>query len=382
MNAKELLHRYLEGERNFCNADLRSLDLRSLDLTGANFSGADIRSTNFERAILHSANFTGAKGGRTALQNLISLLLASLLAIATAFSQLRLWLQLIVAAYSLSQDEIDSFALHWPENNSSLFLLLGYVLIVIGVIFGVTFWQGITGRGLCICGAVVAAFAALIWLPPLQTALLAISQKTTANWPANVATALTMTSLAIMTISETLLAIALFGIIIFANGVKVLIGALAVAISLMTIPVWLFANAFFSPQNDVPNYGGAVFSFWFVIAAIVIFIAVLLTLSISISAGLWVSQRARLGDPKFALIRNSGLRLKVVGSTSFRGANLTATTFDRAIIAGVDFSSLRQQATLLSYSSLQNARQLDEAAFRHSLLDKKIAEQQRNKPYY
>ena len=56
MRAAEVLNRYAKGKRDFQGADLKGLNFRNQDLSGADFSQADIRGTNFR-----GANLTGAK---------------------------------------------------------------------------------------------------------------------------------------------------------------------------------------------------------------------------------------------------------------------------------------------------------------------------------
>lgn len=65
MNAREVLRRYANGERDFRRANLRGQSFKGQDLSGANFSEADIRGANFTNTILQGANFTGAVAGLT-----------------------------------------------------------------------------------------------------------------------------------------------------------------------------------------------------------------------------------------------------------------------------------------------------------------------------
>lgn len=64
MEAREVLKRYGQGERDFRGADLRGQILKGAVLSGADFSDADIREANFENAILEETNFSQAKAGK------------------------------------------------------------------------------------------------------------------------------------------------------------------------------------------------------------------------------------------------------------------------------------------------------------------------------
>jgi uncharacterized protein YjbI with pentapeptide repeats len=70
MDAKEVLTRYADGERNFRLLDLKGLsfvkaNLNGADFTGSNLSGADLSnsdltSTNFNWTVLKGVNLKGA----------------------------------------------------------------------------------------------------------------------------------------------------------------------------------------------------------------------------------------------------------------------------------------------------------------------------------
>jgi uncharacterized protein YjbI with pentapeptide repeats len=55
MDASELLKRYAAGERNFCGADLKDIDL-----SGENLIGIDLSDSNLEKANLTNSNLMGA----------------------------------------------------------------------------------------------------------------------------------------------------------------------------------------------------------------------------------------------------------------------------------------------------------------------------------
>lgn len=68
VNAKELMRRYRQGERDFRGMDLsgeslRGMNLKGIDLTGANLSKTDLRGTNFTRAELVDTNFNYTRTG-------------------------------------------------------------------------------------------------------------------------------------------------------------------------------------------------------------------------------------------------------------------------------------------------------------------------------
>lgn len=60
MNVLELQRRYLAGERNFENADLRGASLEDLTLTGIRLRNADLRGTTLNGASLWGADLAGA----------------------------------------------------------------------------------------------------------------------------------------------------------------------------------------------------------------------------------------------------------------------------------------------------------------------------------
>lgn len=63
MKASELLKRYSEGERNFRGIQLRNCNFQDCDLQAIDVSGADIRGTNFNRANLSGAVFQNVQAG-------------------------------------------------------------------------------------------------------------------------------------------------------------------------------------------------------------------------------------------------------------------------------------------------------------------------------
>jgi uncharacterized protein YjbI with pentapeptide repeats len=75
MKATKLLHRYVEGDRTFCDIYLRGQSFKGQNLADADFSGAEIRGADFSRANLEHRNFSqcrrlrwlvitlGARGG-------------------------------------------------------------------------------------------------------------------------------------------------------------------------------------------------------------------------------------------------------------------------------------------------------------------------------
>ena len=90
MKAQEVLRRYADGERNFCNANLRGANFKGQDLSGADFSGADIRSANFTNANLQKTTFTKAQAGLqrrwVALQLLLVIVIAFIAGVLQGFS--------------------------------------------------------------------------------------------------------------------------------------------------------------------------------------------------------------------------------------------------------------------------------------------------------
>jgi hypothetical protein len=69
---------------NFSNRDLRNRSFRGKNLNGVNFSGSDIRGCDFSRAQLVAANFEHARAGATRRQLVPPILIAGILAIASA----------------------------------------------------------------------------------------------------------------------------------------------------------------------------------------------------------------------------------------------------------------------------------------------------------
>jgi len=60
MTGTELLKRYVAGERDFHDADLRGATLHDADLYGANLRGADLRRADLRRANLRGADLRDA----------------------------------------------------------------------------------------------------------------------------------------------------------------------------------------------------------------------------------------------------------------------------------------------------------------------------------
>ena len=60
MTREELLKRYIEGKRNFSNADLLGANLRGADFRGADFRGADLSNADLSGADFRGADLRGA----------------------------------------------------------------------------------------------------------------------------------------------------------------------------------------------------------------------------------------------------------------------------------------------------------------------------------
>lgn len=69
MTSKQLLAKYAEGERDFSNINLASVNLDSTNLSGADFSNANFRFTELEGADLKGVNFSGTNFLYTNLQD-------------------------------------------------------------------------------------------------------------------------------------------------------------------------------------------------------------------------------------------------------------------------------------------------------------------------
>lgn len=82
----------------------------------------------------------------------------------------------------------------------------------------------------------------------------------------------------------------------------------------------------------------------------------------------YIAWRALEKDEKFALARTFGVIFGAIGGTSFRGSNLAYANFNNAILKGSNFSSTKQQQTLLTQVFWKDANQLDKARRGNSML--------------
>lgn len=56
MDAKELLQRYSDGERDFSGVEITDMNFKEVNLSGANLTKANLRGSNFYGADLRNVN--------------------------------------------------------------------------------------------------------------------------------------------------------------------------------------------------------------------------------------------------------------------------------------------------------------------------------------
>ena len=305
MKACEVLRRYKVGERNFQRVNLRGQSFKGQDLSGADFSEADIRSTNFTGAILRGANFSSAECGLqrrwAALLVILSWLLAGISGLGLLMAggsvslildfdlniQIAGWISFILLVISLIiiiRQGIRAFAVQGVIAGAGTVAL---VFVVGGVIPGA---GTVAFRGaFAVAVAFVFAFAfAGIFAVAVAVALAVTVGGTVAGTGAVIA---------------AFTGIGGFAKTVVAGEAKEGAGEVAKIVVRGVVRITPFA---------VP---------------VAVAVAV---------AGAYIGLRALKGDKRDPWMRSFAIAISAIGSTSFRGADLTDADFTGATLRSTD----------------------------------------------
>lgn len=325
MKAQDVLHRYAAGERNFCNANLRGANFKGQDLSGADFSGADIRSANFTNAILKGVKFTEAQAGVQSRQMIVRVMLLTILSMVTGI------LYGFVGTFSASFLSEDTGVTETYVFIASLMSALA-----------ITFFQGFTLRALYSTLFMIVSVVSIVDL------LLGF-----------------LTSAPGFALFASAGAAIVCTIVIIGANIAICINSITFVFAYGSVyaNLYIFINTLVLEITTVRvlALGGAVRSESASIAAQVV--AVILLLS-----SVYPGQQALKEKENFLLALRQGLRIGVVGGTSFCGADLTGANFRKACLKSVNFANSRQRQTILTHVWWQGARQLNLASVGSSIL--------------
>jgi uncharacterized protein YjbI with pentapeptide repeats len=155
MKASEVLHRYGNGKRDFCHADLRGQSFQGADLSGADFSEAKIQGTNFTNAILKNAKFIGATAGVQPHWQVIQLLLV--FALSALAGVLQGYFGYYIALYFPYVWDADY---NWKYFSTDIAVSIGY-LITLTATFLAIIRQGFTVKAFSTIAVAVAVAVAV-----------------------------------------------------------------------------------------------------------------------------------------------------------------------------------------------------------------------------
>ena len=279
MKAKEVLARYVEGERDFRWVDLRGQFFKGQNLSGADFRGADIRGTNFTGANLTGVNFQEAKAGLqkrwVVEQFLISLVLAAMSGICSGFAG-------AMVAVIFDNSHLDNQIAGWAA------------LVIVVIVSIIILHQGLNF-------ALIVIAIAIAFVGAFAFAGAFILSGTVA-----------ITFIGAFTVTFAV-AFAITGAVAFADAF-VTIGTLAFVILGVVAVAFAFLIADVATSLVAFAFAGAL---------------------ISLSA--YVGLQAIKGNEKYTLIKIIAIALAATGGTSFSKANLTEADFTRATVKNTNF---------------------------------------------
>jgi hypothetical protein len=274
---------------DFSSQNLQGRNFKGQDLTGANFSYADIRGANFSNAIVRQANFTGAKAGLhdrwVWFQQMLVLATPFIAGALLGFSS---WL----VAYSLTVVGIDDIV----SRVTVLIITIASIVAIVRQGFTISALKTIAGIG-AVTGTVAAAVAGSNVLTGAVTG-------------------------------------AVTGVVI---GVYTVIGAATSvgAVSIGALGVAIFPQVIVFVADQVSETLADAVAVTEPITFVIALGSGFVTL---IGLGSYAAWRAVKGDEKFARVRLMLLALSGIGSTTFRGADLTGANFSAASLASTNFS--------------------------------------------
>lgn len=314
------------------------LSFKGQDLANEDFSGSDIHGFNFADAILKGANFSKAKAG-IAPRWKIGLLLSSI------FSAL---LAGFIMGYT-SAFPMFIKSLLTEENTLGIQLVSLVASAILIALFVLTLRKGL-GAALGFFALIAAAMVAIV----------------SAIGSGDILAGILVQAMAIVgAFAGMILGTIVIATSVFIDSPKNLIlGSIAVG----TIPgIWE------GLQGLAPSTMTGV---WMITS--------LTTLAL-VALSVYVGRQVATGNPKYALIRAIALTLSTLGSTSFRGADLTGANFTQAHLPNTDLrNAMLHHSQWFQATGLDRAR-LDNTPLADSIVCQLLISrngQQQNFDYY
>ena len=306
---------------NFSGQNLRGRNFRGQDLTGADFSRADIRGASFTNANLEGANFTEAKAGLQKRWLFTQLFVVFVLSAILNFSLI------ILNAINITSLLTDS--------GSAYIVILGlFSFGVLTVVFFAIIQQGTTAKAVTTITIAVILFFVVASVAAFAGAL--------------------ATAVAAVTTLTTSIVINVAVIIFLAIAAAVRNASVFIA-----VVVTAFVAIIVAGKITVNTSGSAA-------------VAIATAVAISLLTG-YITWRVSKGDERFSLVCTIGTAIGAIGGTSFCGADLTYSSFERAILKSTNFNHANQKKTVLMQVFWKGSQKFDRARLGNSYLaDPKI----------
>ncbi|MEM9818567.1 MAG: pentapeptide repeat-containing protein [Cyanobacteria bacterium P01_D01_bin.6] len=320
MKADRLLKFYEAGRRDFRDVSLIGEDLSGKDLSGADFRGADIRSANFANATLKGANFAQTTAGLRGRWVVCWVVVSYVLSIISGFFSGLASVSLVSIIRSNHLEQMGG----WMS------------LVIIGV-----FFASIRRKGLGRVTGIIASASTVIFTVALVTGL-----TDPLGVPGFAIAFMGMLAVAFVGALAVLLTVTFAG-----KAAGQLAIGLALFITFIVTVLVAFADSVAAAFSD--EHVASQFSFMVILVVGFAIAATLMLLSAHIG---W---RALEGDAREGWIRSIAVACAAMGSTSFRGADLTHADFSQAQLKGTDFRS-----ALLVHTQWEDAEALDWAKWK------------------
>lgn len=303
MKAAEVLQRYANGERNFRGANLRGQNFRGQDLSGADFRGADIRGASFTFSILKNTQFQYARGGLGSYSTLYLIIVAALLSVLSGFCSALLSAQIhSVLAQKVDRQFFGLFALS---------LLMTHLLVSI--------YQGTVRASLAVMVHSLISIAVAVMITDLDT----VSSSGPVSGTIFLMVVIGLGYPLSLAIVDNVASLKATGGLVFFVGVSS-----GIFLALEWLPNWeLSFNTILS--------------------------AVLITLLVT-SVNIYICQRAFQDDARDVWVKSIVVTVTAIGSTSFRGTDLTNADFFQAQLKSADF-----RKAILTRTNWKDATKLD-----------------------
>ena len=328
---------------NFRDSNLRGVNFKNLDLSGADFSNADIRGANFCNATLVETNFSKVRAGLEKRSKLLKIALAFLLTVLTSCCTAFL-------------NEIYTIAIFSPNfiKRQGISLNIVVLLLIIFTYFSIA-QQGFKSRAVIvtiITGAVLGGALSFIVSQYVSHYQLVSTESVTPDKAIAVSI-----FLGIFLVLEKLIVISVGADAVSRTFAAIGSSSRTLGITILIIGMVLGLSAVqFVFVYVFLGVGKSIISEVIVDAIGYLFFSVYLYLRISRE------------DENFIAVRNTGIKFGCWGGTTFCGANLSRALFIRAVLENTNFSSSKQQPTLLTHVDWTEAKHLNYANLTQSIL--------------